>query len=330
MIKIFQKAFKITNENIILTTPLVLFLFLLSLYLGVAQRAPENVVSAVLLLVTILFMISAFFAGWFYMVKKAIDLDKQEFIIEEDKAKASFHLIKEVPVGIGEYFFPLIGALIFYGFIFVLMVVICYKLGMQFIGDAGLTLSGLKAAMATPATMKAMLTSMSHEQLRKLNSWNLLFLVATSIYSFLTMFWGAEIVNKTKNPFLAFFRAIKFTSSHFLSAIILFVYISFINFMVSLLNAFSVINPIVYFISMLLYFYFVVYVVVLVFLYYDKEHSDKFRPETIQGACVQDNCVAGDGQCDCASQNDSQQGDSNSGADSFGQDKSGDSSGEDQ
>ena len=307
MIKYFARAFKITNENIILTTPLVLFLFLASLYLGVAQRAPENLASAILLLVTILFMVSAFFAGWLYMVKKAIDLDKQEFIIDEDKAKASFHLIKEVPVGIGEYFLSMLGGLVLYAIFFVLLLLVGYFVGMHLIGNPGLGLDQLRNALATPAAMKALVTSLSAEQLAKLNSWNFLFLVGSSLFSFLTLFWGAEIVSRTKNPFFAFFKAIKFTFSNFLSALILFVYISFVNFSVSLINALSMIHPIVYFISMLLYFYFVVYVVVLVFLYYDRENSKKLT--ATEDGVIQDN--------------------SSNGADSVGQDESGDSSGED-
>jgi len=318
MIKYFARAFKITNENIILTTPLVLFLFLLSLYMGVAQNAPENLASAILLLITILFMVSAFFAGWFYMVKKAIDLDNQEFIIEEDKAKASFHLIKEVPVGIGEYFFSLVGALILYATFFILLILIGYQIGIHLIGKVGVSLEQLRDALASPATMKALVTSLSSEQLKKLNTWNFLFLIGSAIYSFLTMFWAVEIVNRTKNPFVAFFKSIKFAFSNFLSTLILFTYISVINFTVSLLNAISMIHPIVYFISMLVYFYFVVYVVVLVFLYYDRENNKQITE--IEGGGAEGTNT----ESECA------ESDSDSGTDSVGEEQSGDSTGEDE
>lgn len=301
MIKYFSKAFKLTNENIILATPLVLFLFLFSIYLSVAQRAPENIVSAILLLVTIVFMVSAFFAGWFYMVKKAVDLDKQEFIIEEDKSKAAFNLIKEFPVGIGEYFFSFIGALIFYVILFVLLAFVAYQLGLHYIGQVGVTLSSLKAALASPVALKSLVASLSTEQLARLNAWNFLFMAVMSIYSFITMFWAVQIVSKTKNPIMAFFKSIKFTFKNFFSALILFVYISFINFTVSLLNAFATMNPIAYFVSMLIYFYFLVYVVVLVFFYYDSQNRPKSEDKSGSGYncpedlspktnCNQDNC----------------------------------------
>lgn len=331
MIKYFRRAFKITNENIILTTPLVLFLFLLSLYLGVAQHAPANIFSAILLLITIIFMVSAFFAGWFFMVKRSIDLDKQEFIIDEDKAKASFNLIKEFPVGVGEYFLPFIGALILYTGLFLLLFFIGYSIGMHFIGNVGLSLTDLKTSLASPAALKALVSSLSTEQLKKLNAWNFIFMAFTAIYSFITMFWSAQIVMKTKNPLIAFFRALKFTFKNFLSALILFIYISIINFTVSLVNTFATINPIIYFVSMLLYFYFVVYVVVLVFLYYDRENNQQLKIEDSSPNDKLCDCKS----CDCAqdsadnsadnSTDDTDADNSDNGADSNGENESGDS-----
>lgn len=275
MIRYFKRAFKITNENIILATPLVLFLFLLSIYLEIAKNAPQNIQASVLLLFTILFMLSAFFAGWFYMVQRAIDLDKAEFIIDEDKSKASFNLIKEIPVGIGEYFLSFIGGFILYTALILLGAFCTYKIGLHFIGNIGITLDQLKAAFGSSEAMKALVTSMSAAELIKLNTWNMLFLGVSAFYSFITMFWAPQVIRYTKNPLIALLKAIRFILRKPLGSIILFIYISFINFMVSFVNAISAVNPILYFFSMLLYFYFIVYIIVLIFLYYDREIEEK-------------------------------------------------------
>lgn len=275
MIKYFQRAFKITNENIILTTPLVLFLFLLSIYLEVAKNAPQNVTASILLIFTIIFMVSAFFAGWFFMVQKAVDLDKSEFIMDEDKSKASFHLIKEIPVGIGEYFLSFIGAFILYCIFLFLLVFATYEIGLHFIGNIGITLAQLKTAMASSTAMKALVTSMSVEDLARLNSWNILILVVTVFYSFITMFWPVQIIKHTKNPFIAFLKSINAIIKKPLEAVVLFIYISIVNFIISFINAIATMNPLLYFISMLIYFYFLVYIVVLIFLYYDREIKEE-------------------------------------------------------
>lgn len=284
MLRYFLRAFKITNENIILTTPLVLFLFLLSIYLGIAQNAPSNIQSSILLLATILFMISAFFSGWFYMVKKAIDLENTEFIMDEDKAKASFNLIKEIPSGIGEYFLPFLGAMALYGLVFLVLGFVAFKLGLKYIGDVGIGLEQMKTAFSSPVALKAAVASLSGEQLIKLNYWNMLIMVVVSGYSFLTMYWGPQIIYKTKNPVLSFLLAIKAIFKKPLSSIILFVYISFINTASSFLSTFATVNPILYFVSMLIYFYFIVYVVVLIFLYYDREINEKTEDNSGSGS----------------------------------------------
>lgn len=274
MIKYFKRAFKITNENIILATPLVLFLFFLSIYLDVSRNAPVTIGSKLLLLTTVVFMLSAFFAGWFYMLKKAVDLDKQEFIIDEDRAKASLALIKEIPVGIGEYFLSFVGAMFLYTIVLSLVLIVGYHIGVHFIGKVGIPFEQFRTAIGSSIAMKALISSLSKEQLIRMNSWSLLFLSTMTVFYFLTMFWGAHIVMKNRNPFLALFQSLAFTFKNFFSAVILFVYISLVNFTVSTINAISTLNPVTYFLSMLIYFYFLVYIVVLVFLYYDRENSN--------------------------------------------------------
>lgn len=317
MIKYFSKAFKITNENIILTTPLVLFLFLLSIYLGIAQNIPENIISILLLVITTLFMLAAFFAGWLFMVRKAVELDKKELTDSEEKAKASFSLLKDIPSGIGEYFLPFIGAIILYTIFSLIVLIVAYKLGIHFIGKIDLDMLKIRMAMESPAAMKTLISSLSVQELTRLNLWNLLFLTVMAMISFSTMLWAPEIILRTKNPFIAFFKALLFTFKNLLTAIILFIYISFLNFTVSLLNAVSTVNPILYFVSMLIYFYFVVYVIVLVFLYYESENKSKPEYRGID-VSISDEFI----------KNNNPEGDCNIGTDGDGQEQSGDSDSE--
>lgn len=279
MIKYFKNAFKITNQNIILTTPLILFLFLLSIYLEVARNAPANILSMVLLLVTTLFMLAAFFAGWFNMVKKAVELEKQQFLAEEERAKASFRLLKELPVGVGEYFLSFIGGIILYFLLFMVLSLISYKIGVHFLGQIDLTQNELRMILnSTDARM--VISSIPAAKLAKLEIWYLMFLVVLTIHYFITMFLAPEIVTGSKNPIIAFGRSVTFLFKNFLSAVVLFLYVNVVSFGASLLiNGIMLLHFIPNFItalvSMLLYFYFIVYVIVLVFLYYDSETAEK-------------------------------------------------------
>lgn len=278
MIKYFKSAFKITNENIILTTPLILFLFLLSIYLEVARNAPATLLSMVLLLVTTLFMLAAFFAGWFNMVKKAIDLNKQQ-LPDEERAKASFGLLKELPAGLGEYFLPFVGGIILYFLLFMVLSLISYKIGAHFLGKIDLTQNELRMILNS-SDAKMLISSIPSAKLAKLEIWYLLFLAVMTIHYFITMFLAPEIVINSKNPVIALGRSIAFIFKNFLNVIVLFLYVNVVSFAASLaINGIMLLHFIPNFItalvSMLLYFYFIVYVIVLVFLYYDSETAAK-------------------------------------------------------
>lgn len=232
-------------------------------------------------------MFSSFISGWLFMVKKAVELDKQKFSVEEEKAKASLRLLKEFTVGVGEYFLPFTLGLIFYTALILLMLYAAYQIGLHFIGNIGISILGLKAALNSPPAMKSLISSLSTEQLTKLNLWNLLFLITMALFSFITMFWSAHIIIKNKNPLIAFYQSIKYIFKNILASFVLFLYISFVNFVVSLINTTATINPLLYFLSMIIYFYFVVYVVVLVFLYYDSENNKPIEQK------AENNCNSG-------------------------------------
>lgn len=320
MIKYFSKAFKITNFNIILTTPLVLFVILLSFYSSISQSIPKSPFAGFLFIVTSLSMFAAFFAGWLYMVKKAIDLEKLEFVADEDRAKASLSLMKEIPVGIGEYFLSFVFGIILYIAAFLLMSLLSFKLGMHFIGKVDVSLLDFKTALASAGALKSFIAQLSPEQLIKINSWYMLIFASMLFYSFITMFWAVEVIKKTKNPIKAFINSIIFIFKNFFGAVILFVYINFINFLVSLLmNLFIVLPvsvPFVSFIlslfSMMIYFYFFVYVIVLIFLYYDSECNRNFRIDNIESQDTFEKTTNN----------------SDSGSDSIGEEQSGDSNSE--
>lgn len=95
MLKLFKNAFKLTNEGIILATPLILFIWLITIYLTFAKGVVDTLPEAFSAIITLLCMVGAFCAGWFYMVKESIELSQKEFILDTDRAKEILNLIKK-------------------------------------------------------------------------------------------------------------------------------------------------------------------------------------------------------------------------------------------
>lgn len=279
MFKLFKNAFKLTNEGIILATPLVLFMWLITLYLSFAKGVVDTIPEAVSAFLTLLCMLGAFFAGWFYMVKKSIDISKKEYVLDEDRAKATVNLIKKIPAGVGKYFLSFIGMIIIFLVLFGLFDVLVYKFGIHFIGKIDFSAVQLKNAMASPQEMKVFLDSLTETQLIKLSQWNLLFMAATSFVSFIFMLWIPEMIYKTLNPLYALVNSVKKVFVKFPKSVALFLYITFLNFVISFASTFAMLNIIIYMFMMIAYFYFMVYIIVLIFSYYDSEFNTREQNE---------------------------------------------------
>ena len=271
MIKLFKTAFGITYYNIILATPLVLFLVIISMYMGFSKSTVDTLPEMLLSGFTLWFMFGAFFVAWFYMIKKAVEGSKSIYILDEDQAKDSFKLLKEIPTGIGSYFLSFLGGIILFVIILVAWGGLIYNVGQAVIGGLNLDPAQLKEPLSSIQELSIFIENLSPEQLIKLSHWSFLIFVSNAIFSFILMLWAPEILFNDKNPLTALFKSIKKIFIKFGHSLKLFIYVMFLNFILSFLNTFAIVNPVTYFIMMLVYFYFLVYLVVLVFLYYERE-----------------------------------------------------------
>jgi len=279
MINIFKQAAKITNYNIILAIPLIVFVKLLDLYSLYSRNTVDSTHELILASVTVLFMSGAFFASWFYMVKEAIDLSKQVFVLDADRAKATINLFKALPVGIGKYFLSFVGFYIILFFIQVFATPVVYLLGVNIIGGLDTeSMQNLQVIAMDPSitnqSMAAFIDKLAPEQIIFFGKWSLLFMLITSIIMYLLMFWIPEIIYKTPNPIVALWRSVVKLFKDFFSSFRFFISIWLMGFALLFLNTFAVINPLAYIIMNIILFYFTVFVVVAIFLYYDKKFVD--------------------------------------------------------
>lgn len=282
----FSDALKITNSNIILATPLILFSIFASSYLFIA---PANRVFNIGIILILFFAITAaFFSGWFYTIKLAINsFDTTEFVKpvantpEEKESERQtenikgdvFYLLKQFPTGVGKYFLEYFFMAALFFLLLTFVVLFTYKLGYMLIGSIGISRPDLFFALSTPETMVELIKSMTPEQQIKLSQWNLFFLLTTTLYSFVIMFWAPEIVFKKVSVFNALVGSIGKLFKKFFRALTIFAFLMLIYFIISI---FSVLIPsnIIGFMLTVLYFYFLVYAAVLIFLFYKKEFME--------------------------------------------------------
>ena len=246
MLKLIWNNFKRTNDCIILATPMVLFMFITVLYSAFIVTHAKTVNLALFSFVTLLIMICGFLAGWFYMVKKTLQLNGRMFVYEKDRINALKELILTLPNGVGRLFLPFLGVVTISMFITVFV----YYTTVDIIPHD--MLQKLADILLFPNYLAALL------------------FIITSILSFFLIVWIPEVVYTERNPIKALGNSILKTMKTFPKTLFLYIFVYMIyfltNFSVQLLPA----NPIIIFISLVLYYYFTLYNVILVFTYYER------------------------------------------------------------
>ena len=282
MFKLFKDSFKATNEGIILAVPLVLFMWLITLYISYSKQVVDTIPEFILSGITVLFMTSAFCSGWFYMLKKCVEFYKKDFILDKDKASESLKLIQSFPVGIGKHFLTFVGVSLVFILLCSILLLVMYLVSVPFIKNINFSFAQMETVLNSPQEKVKFLNALPPEQLIALFNLTIILMSLTSLFSFLIMLWIPEIIYRCINPLLALFTSIKKIFLKFWKSLILFLYVTLINFVISFFSTFAFTHPIVYMLLMILYFYFIVYVVVLIFLYYDREFKDECEVQEIQ------------------------------------------------
>ena len=279
MKNIFADAFKVTNSNIILAIPLILFVKIIDLYSMYSKYHIDTTPKFLVASLTILCMVCVFFAGWFYMVKEAIKLSKKIFVLDKDRAKAILSLFKSLFDGIGKYFLSFVGASFVYVFVIQLLAAqAVWLLGIKLIGSLDaesmqqLQEISIGAAASNSGSMAILLDKMTPEMITYFAKWSLLFVVVTFVVTFLLMLWIPEIMYKENNPLIALFGSIGRLFKNFLSSFGMYVALWSVGLVILFINTFSIINPYFYLLMSIIMFYYFVYMVVTLFMYYERKY----------------------------------------------------------
>lgn len=278
MSNLFLKTFKITNNSIILTIPLIIGVKMLDLYSTFTKYTVDSFPKFILASLTMLFMFGVLSAAWFYIVKEAVSLSKKVFVLDKDRANATFSLFKLLPEGVGKFFLSFIGVYIIFFFIQILLTPLVYFLGINLIGDLDTvsmqTFYSLASdpSISTNAGMAKFVESLTPEMIVFLGKWCLIFMAITSIVMFLLMLWIPEIIYKTPNALVALWRSIVKLFKDFADSLKLYLSIWLSGFLLLFLSSFAALTPLTYLVMSVLLFYFLVYFVLLVFVYYDEKY----------------------------------------------------------
>ena len=257
MHSLIKESINITNKNLVLGIPLILFSFLSSVYLLFSFNG--NKASMLFIISILLLMFSAFLSGWLFLVVKSV----------KNPDNSSVSILKDFAEGVGEYFSPILGFVIITTVSLVLAVLAAKILGHKFIGDVGITRTVLYGAMESPVKLKDLLLSLSESQIIKLNLWNFLLIFSVLIVYFVQLFYAPVMYFKTKNPFIALFVGLKdLFRRKFFKSFCVYVFLISTYFVISILSVLFEANIFTQFIMTMINIYYSIFAVIFVFNHY--------------------------------------------------------------
>lgn len=271
MFKLFKDSFKVTNNCIILATPLIIFLSILGWYFTYTMSAVDNMAKLILAIITSIIMISGMLAAWLYMAKKTLSISKRVILFENERMKAFLEILSSLPNGIGRLFLSILGAVIIYIALFVSGTMLISFITTNFIANIDFfSIFDIDSLFVTSKELFDEIAMLSNNELLAINCWYALMLIFSTIISFLTILWIPEIVYTEKNPIKALYNSVIKLVTTFPKTLLLYVYIAILTIFISILNTLLMFNPFLFFLVLVLYYYFLVYIVVLLFSYYEQ------------------------------------------------------------
>ena len=265
MFNIIKESASITNKYLILATPLILFSLVSTIYLALSSGGTYL---GMFISMTLFFlMFCAFISGWLYMVSICVK-DKDE--------ESGNGLIRHFVSGVGEYFLSSIGMVLISCIVGTVLFLLSTIIGYKFIGPLNIPMSELSAAIVSIDSMQKFLTSLDHDQLIKINLWNLLLFFTAAVSYYVILLYPPALFFKTKNPLKAFLYSQKdLFSRKFFSNIGLYIMLFIAYFFISIFVTLGRANLVLYFCFTLINFYFMVYASVLIFNYYYTNFAKK-------------------------------------------------------
>lgn len=275
MLKLFKESFKITNDCIILVTPLIIFLSILSWYINFAFNSIDDVKKLLLGVFTLFIMFCGFLASWLYMAKKTIALSKKVYIFEKDRANDFLKLLLTLPRGLGKLFIPIIGVVAVYIIVYCGLYWVLNYFISKYVGYIDLSNIDFDSLALSSKELISFINDLDISDMKVFTIWYFTSSIIVNLVTFLTVLWIPEIVYNTQNAFKALFSSVKKVFKNFKNILILYIFMFIVLKILSIINTLLLFIPVMYFFVLIITYYFLVYLVVLLFTYYDRNFTNE-------------------------------------------------------
>lgn len=269
--ELFSKTYDLVKNNLILVQPLLIFLLVLSFITSPLTSGMGISTAVIVMIISILGLFCAFFAGWYSMFHKSIEYVDKLNLSPEEKALNSINLFKEFFPGVGKYFLKIILGYLLYFMFFIILLNVIHILGEKLIG---LPTSINTDEFSKIATDEQKLLNFVHKislsDWIKIIKWNVMSFTACGLFSYITMFWIQALIIEGKRPLIAYWESIKTVFKNPIVTIIIYIAQCASIVGVCLISIAMSMNIIAQFIILMILILLVVYFTMMSFLYFEK------------------------------------------------------------
>ncbi len=276
MIDIIKKSYETTVNNPTIMIFWVAYLFIIPICSQILLKTQGSFLFIAALLMIIL-LNSAFFAGWFAIIKKAVKNADKVYLDADEKYKDILSLNAVFFGSIPSYILPVLGVFVIYAAGYTLWLMTATLFAQKFIGNIDFLIENIKNISGSTAQTLQYLQSLSVDQLKVIYGWQIFLVFAITVFGLFTLFLPAALYfekDNKKNPLKAFVDSAKTILKRPLGVLGFSLVIQFLFFILMTAQILCMFNIFLYFVYLVISIYITVFMVVLLFNYYDKRFAD--------------------------------------------------------
>lgn len=276
MLNIYRKSLLILKNNLIFIQPLLLCLLMLMTIVSFVVSRNIFIASKIVLLISIVLMIIAFSAGWFYINKFGVE-NYNENDTKEEIAVKSVQNFKKFFEGVGSAFIKTAFSYLILFSLYVFVIFITTKLCLHFYGEPKIIYELPKIAQASSqAEILNFLNGITNSDKVIFSLWVLTFNFISTICNFFIILFFAVLNFENFNIFKSLWISVKFFFKNFLASISIMLFTFVLYFILNLLSILLGANSLSFVILIILFTMYLNYYLLLVFcFYYDKAKNNR-------------------------------------------------------
>ncbi|MBR1617167.1 hypothetical protein IJ670_03360 [bacterium] len=268
-------------DNPTLTLLFVIFLIGTNMLLSCIVLAKTKII-AQLLIFGLFALVCIFLSGWFEVIKKTITA--------ENIKETNFYQI--FSIGVTKNIIKTTLGTLLYVIILASVVILCQIFALKFFGNIDFFLNNMYSMPADKMDVMQYFNNLSTEEKNIIYGWNFCILCGVGLFNFITMFYYPALFDETlehnKNimgyilqPIRSMLKSFCFLFKNIINAVLIGIFLYFINVILAIINTKTSANIFLSVIFLLVYIYFIAFVIMLIFNYYEERNHCNNRTDCL-------------------------------------------------